>query len=166
MKKIIYCLIFLLPLLGKADVQKILDITSESDADLLSTMSIDVDNLLSITSLIYAPDASKNELKTFPVQKLLKDRLILRAEKGVEVVSIMLKKNNETSFDVNVHYLYKFKLINRTYKDKKLNVSFSTPDNRYLVQDNETKKFISRLHFVTHYNEKGKEVGIEKIETL
>ncbi|MBC7753337.1 MAG: hypothetical protein H7Z71_03800 [Moraxellaceae bacterium] len=166
MKIIIYCAIFLLPILGHSEVQKILDITAESDADLLSYISIDVNGNAAVESLVYQPDAHEKSLEKFSTQQLIDDRVTLKSQKGFEVIGISLKQINPTAYAVTLHYLYKFRLFNRTYKDKQLNVSFSTPDNRYLVQDDETKKMISRLHFVSNYNETGKEVGIEKIETL
>lgn len=166
MKKVIYGLIFLLPILGQADVQKILDITSESDPATLSLMSIDVGSQHEISNLVYQPDSNENDLKEFPLKKLLKDTETMKSEKGVQVVGLMLTQINSTSYIVNLHYLYEFKLLKKTYKDKQLHAAFSSPDNRYLIQDPATKKVINRLHFISHYNDKGKEVGIERIETL
>lgn len=166
MKHVICGLIFLLPILGQADVQKILDITSESDPATLSVMSIEVGAQHEILNLVYRPDSKEDELKIFPIKKLLKDTETMKSEKGVEVVGLKLTQINATSYIVTLHYLYEFKLLKKTYQDKQLNAAFSTPDNRYLIQDPVTKKTISRLHFISHYNDKGKEVGIERIETL
>jgi hypothetical protein len=166
MKKVINCLVLLLPLLGKAEVQKILDITAESDRSVLSLMFLDLENQNKVNNLIYQPDADEPKNQTFSTVKLLKDRVAIKEEKGVEVVGIKLKQLNATSYSVTLHYLFKFKLIKRTYKDKLLTAYFSAPDNRYLVQDDESKKLISKLHFISNYNDNGKEVGIAKIETF
>ncbi len=166
MKKVIYGLIFLLPILGQADVQKILDITSESDPSIVSIMSIEFGGQNEISNLVYHPDSKQDELKTFPLKKLLKDTVTVKSEKGVEIVGVKLTQINPTSYIVTLHCLYEFKLLKKTYKDKQLNATFSAPDNRYIMQDPATKKTITRLHFTSHYNNKGKEVGIETIETL
>lgn len=166
MKAVIYGLIFLLPVLGHAGVQQILDITSESDPSSISIMSIDLGAQNDVKSLLYRPDSNLPEIRTYAIEKLLKDTVTMKSEKSVEIVGVNAKKINATSYIVTLHYLYEFKLFKKTYKDKQLNVAFSTPDNRYLVQDPTTKKIINRLHFVSHYNDKGKEVGIERIETL
>jgi hypothetical protein len=166
MKNVICGLIFLLPILGQADVQKILDITTESDPSTLSVMSIDVGGQSEINDLIYRPNANEDEVKEFPLKKLLKDTVTIKSEKGVEVVGIKLTQINSTSYIVTLHYLYEFKLFKKTYKEKQLHAAFSSPDNRYLIQDPSTKKTVSRLHFISHYNDKGKEVGVERIEIL
>jgi hypothetical protein len=166
MKKVIYGLIFLLPILGRAEVQKILDITSESDPATLSIISIDMGSLHDINNLVYQPDSKETDLKKIPLKKLLKETETVKSEKGVQVVGLMLTQINSTSYIVTLHYLYEFKLLKKTYKDKQLHATFSAPDNRYLMQDPATKKVINRLHFISHYNNKGKEVGIERIETL
>ncbi|MBC7457333.1 MAG: hypothetical protein H7235_03585 [Bdellovibrionaceae bacterium] len=166
MKTVIYGLIFLLPILGQAEVQKILDITSESDPAALSVISLDVDLQHQVIALAYRPDVNKDDLKTFPVKKVITDPVTIKSEKSVEIVGMRVQKISPTSYIVTLHYLYEFKLFNKTYKDKQLNAAYSSPDNRYLVQDPATKKLVTRLHFISHYNTKGKEVGIERIETL
>ena len=166
MKPVIYCLIIFVPMLSQAAIQKILDITAESDSGIQSVMSIDVGNQNAVANIVYRPNANESELKTFPTQKLLEDTVTIKSEKGVSIVGVKLKQINSTSYIVNLHYLYHFKLLKKTYKDKQLNVAYSSPDNRYLVQDADSKKQISKLHFISHFNDKGKEVGIEKIETL
>jgi hypothetical protein len=166
MKKAICYIAFLLPMIVNADVQKILEITAESDPGLVAEMSLDVNDANLAKKLIYNPDTDKNELKEYPTEELLKDKVTLKSEKTVEIIGIKLSQIDATSYTVTLRYLYQFKLINKIHKEKQLNAFFSAPDNRYLVQDDETKKYISKLHFISNYNDKGKEVGIDRIETL
>lgn len=166
MKKLICYIAFLLPVVGHADVQKILDITAESEPGLTAEMLLDVNDANLATKMIYNSDTNTNETKEYTTDELLKDKVTLKSEKTVEIIGIQLNQLSPTSYTVIVHYLYEFKLIKKVRKEKLLNAFFSAPDNRYLVQDDETKKYITRLHFISHFNDKGKEVGIERIESL
>lgn len=166
LKKVVCYIAFTLPIIGHADIQKILEITAESDPGLVAEMSLHVNTDNLATKMIYNADTRTNEIKEYSTEELLKNKVTLKSEKSVEIIAIQLNQLTETSYTVIVRYLYEFKLINKVYKEKLLSAFYSSPDNRYLVQDDETKKYISKLHFISHYNNKGKEVGIDKIETL
>lgn len=154
------------PLMGQAAAHKILDITSDGDKTFLSKIDVDMNDKNIATKLNYIPTNESEKLQSYSTENLLKNKITLLSEKGVEIVGLKLQKINATQFVAVLHYLYQFKLFNRIYKDKKIVIYYSTPDNRYLAHDPEIKRTVSRLHFLVNYNDRGKQVGISKIETL
>ncbi len=165
MKKVLCYLVLLLPLGALAEVQKILDISAQSDATVSSLISVDLGDQKNVASLIYQPDTATSEIKTFTTNRILQNDVALKTRSGIEIIGLQLRMVSNNNYRVKLHYLYQFKLFGKIYKDKYLNVFYSATESRYLVQDDETKVNISRLHFISHFNDSGIEVGIERIET-
>lgn len=155
-----------LPSLSQAKVNKILQITAQSMPSLVSQINIEMTDQGSATSLFYIPDLKNQTERKYPIQNLTTNKVPLLTKSSIPVVSMKLDRINASGYIVNIIYLYQFKLLGSEYRIKKLQAQFSVPDNRYRVIDLNTKKEISRLHFLSHYSSFGQEVGIEKIETL
>ena len=166
MKKVIYCVLLLLPILGQAQTQKILDVTSQSMPDEKGEIAIQTDDHNIMTAVSFTSEMIDQKTVRYSAKDLLKDKISVASKSSVDILSVQLSQTEPTRYTVILTYLYKFKLINRVYKTKKFVAFYSAPDNRYLVLDHESQKMISRLHFIVNYNNQGREVGIENIETL
>lgn len=141
-----------------AQTDKILDITTQSDSN-ISEMHINRSEDGFLESLKY-------EDQIYSLEQLTTQKIIHMKTSGIDVVSLFLKNLNSNNYKILITYLYQFKLLGSEYKNKILNAYFSSAENRYIIIDPDNDRNIHRLHFLTNYNSRGKEVGISKIETL
>lgn len=170
MKSIVLQLVFLaaisFAITSQAKVEKVLEITTDSDPNLVAEMSIEVSPNGKPNSVHYLPDANENIIKKFSIDQLLTDKVSLLTKTQVSIISVQLNKLSETAYDFNIIYLHQFKLLGSQYKTRRFNASFSAPDNRYIIRDTVSQKMVSKLHLLTNYGSNGKEVGIAKIDAI
>ncbi len=167
--KIALTLIFALsisaPILSHAVRLQMIEITSQSDPAKTSSIFIDYnDKTHEITSLSYKRDIMKNKIETISIQDLIKEKQPVYEQMSIDIISLFATKINLQQYIITVDYLYEFKFRNSIYKNKKISVYFSTPQNRFEAVDLDTKKTITKMYFHSHFVD-GKEKGVEKIDT-